>query len=277
MGWQDRAYNRDGSGDTMGPRLADYKPTGLALVLIVTLLGFFFLQIFGATRWMVEWGALTFRDDIGWWQPWRFITYQYIHGSGGHIFWNLLSIYFIIPLMERVWGWKKTFVFYTIGGMVAGLVYALMCAVFGYTGFLIGASGSILAVLGAVAAVMPGIMFFGVIPVRILALLYAILYMLTIAHDRNMSDAAHLGGLAFGFVAPLVGTRYVRDLTDRLEQSRRNRVIRMEQDEQAAIDRILAKVHDHGMNSLNRGERNTLKRATERQRQSENKRARRVH
>jgi membrane associated rhomboid family serine protease len=205
------------------------------------------------------------------------VTYQYLHASGSHIFWNMLSVYFIVPIMERTWGWRRTLIFYTVGGVVAGLFYAAMSYLFG-EGFLVGASGSILAVLGAMAAIMPGLMFFGVIPVRILVLLYAVLYILTITHDRSLSDAAHLGGLAFGFVAPLVGGgNFVRDWADRLQAHRKQGLVRAEQAEQAAIDRILAKVHDHGMNSLSRSERNTLKRATERQRQSDAKRARRVH
>jgi hypothetical protein len=40
----------------------------------------------------------------------------------------------------------------------------------------------------------------------------------------------------------------------------------VEQSEQEAIDRILQKFSEHGMQSLNGGERRTLKRATERQR-----------
>jgi hypothetical protein len=113
---------------------------------------------------------------------------------------------------------------------------------------------------------MPGIMFFGFIPVRILALLYAILYLLTISHDKDMSNVAHLGGLAFGFIVPLIGRRYDWNLTDRWSDYRKQRSRRAELDEQQAIDRILQKVHEHGMNSLSRADRNTLKRATERQR-----------
>ncbi|HEV7300303.1 MAG TPA: rhomboid family intramembrane serine protease [Tepidisphaeraceae bacterium] len=270
MGWQDRTYNT-GGGDTIGPRLSDYKPRGLALVMILTVLGIFILQIFGIGPFLREWGSLRFDGGRGWWQPWRFITYQYIHGDGSHIFWNMLSMYFILPLMERTYGWRRTLGFYTLGGVAAGLTYAVMSYVWGHS-ILIGASGSILAVLGAVAALMPGIMFFGIIPVRILALLYAVLYVLTILHDRNMSNVAHLGGLAFGFIVPLIGQRFDWNLTERFTDYRRERSRRMEQDEQQAIDRILQKVHEHGMNSLSRSDRNTLKRATERQRVSDARR-----
>jgi Zn-dependent protease len=51
---------------------------------------------------------------------------------------------------------------------------------------------------------------------------------------------------------------------------------RQEREEQASIDTILAKVSAQGMNSLTRGERKTLERATERQRQSDLARARRA-
>jgi len=60
------------------------------------------------------------------------------------------------------------------------------------------------------------------------------------------------------------------------DRRRRQRVVTSERDEQESIDRILAKVHHQGMNSLNWSERRTLKRATERQRQADLERARRA-
>jgi hypothetical protein len=59
-------------------------------------------------------------------------------------------------------------------------------------------------------------------------------------------------------------------------QRRKRRAAADEADEQASIDRILQKVHDQGMNRLSWSERRTLKRATDRQREADLARARRV-
>ena len=40
-------------------------------------------------------------------QIWRFFTYQFIHGGLGHIFFNMLGLYFFGPLVEQWWGVKE--------------------------------------------------------------------------------------------------------------------------------------------------------------------------
>ena len=278
MGWQDRAYNREDEG---GPpiRLAMPPMTTLAWVLIGVCLTVFIAQAAtaraaGASP-LIYWGALTFADARAFTQPWRWITYQYLHGGGGHIFGNLLTIFFFVPLLEARWGWRRTLVFYTAGGIVAGITYGLMQLVLGQIPPIIGASGAVLAVLGAVAYLMPEISIFGLIPIRFLAGLYALLYLLTIIGDRNVSDAAHLGGLAFGFFAPRFGGNVWYRYQRRWQERRKKAVVEDELAEQVTIDRILEKVHQSGMNSLSWSEKRALKKATERQRQRDLETARR--
>lgn len=56
------------------------------------------------------------------------------------------------------------------------------------------------------------------------------------------------------------------DLEDPWTQRRREKQIQAEQDEQAELDRVLAKIASEGMDSLSAGERKTLRRATEKKR-----------
>jgi membrane associated rhomboid family serine protease len=260
--------------------------TRLAMVLILVNLFVFLVQAFtgpaaGASP-LVQWGRLTFIDGLAFTQPWRWITYQYLHGSGGHLFFNMLTAYFFVPVLEQMWGWRKTFLFYTAGGIAAGVVYGLMSLAYPNVG-LIGASGSLLAILGAVAVIAPDmqVLMMMVIPMtmRVMAILFAVLYLLNIIGDRNMSDTAHLGGMAFG-AAYAYFERHFGGAIDRQRhqwgQRRKRREATAERDEQETIDRILEKVHQKGMNSLSWSERRTLKRATERQRQTEAARARRA-
>lgn len=296
MAWEDRPYYRDetsrrgrGMGGGTGLGLGLPIPTRLAGFLMITCLIVYLLQrgVVPGFQSINYWGALTYFNGLAFTQPWRWITYQYLHGSFGHLIWNVISIYFLVPIMESVWGWKRTFAFYSAGGIAAGVAYGVMCLAMGNQGFLIGASGSILALVGAIAAVSPKLQMLAmmVIPVsaRGLALLYAVVYSLTVLTDKSMSDAAHLGGLVFGFVAPYFGGGIWRAQAERVAQWKRNRPARAreaeqesERDEQQTIDRILGKVHEKGMNSLSWSERRTLKRATERQRQADLARARRA-
>jgi hypothetical protein len=61
----------------------------------------------------------------------------------------------------------------------------------------------------------------------------------------------------------------------RLQRGAWQRKLGSRQDEQAEIDRILNKIHDSGLNSLSRRERNILQEATRRQ-QEEDKLIRRL-
>ena len=291
MAWEDRPYYREnptygGGGGGLGGLRFLLPRTRLAVALIVVNVVIFFAQAVsgpaaGASS-MISWGRLTFIDGLAFTQPWRWITYQYLHGSGGHLFFNMLTAYFFVPLIEGMWGWKKTLAFYTAGGVAAGVVYGLMSLVYPSFG-LIGASGSLLAILGSVAVIAPDmrVLAMMVIPMtmRTLAILFAVLYLLTIVGDRNMSDAAHLGGMAFGAAFAYFG-RHFRPLFDRHRdgwaQRSRRRQVQSEQDEQATIDRILQKVHEKGMNSLSWNEKRALKQATERQRQADMARVRRT-
>lgn len=274
MAWQDREYYRE-SGSGIGGGMGFPKPTPLALGLIIACFATFLLQ--SITRGpgsdpLGEWGALTLTGGKAFIQPWRWISYQYLHSGVLHIFFNCLGIYFFVPTLERRWGPGKTFVFYTMGGIFAGVVFAIMASMMTIPSSLIGASGSVLAALGACALLFPEmqiVLLFFLVPIRFAAALFAILYFLLMIGERDLSGAAHLGGLAFGFLAPLLGGPTIGRMTHWWRIKRVRQLAAEEQQEQEEVDRILEKVHDQGMHSLTWRERRLLKRATERQRKRE--------
>jgi membrane associated rhomboid family serine protease len=279
MAWQDRQYNREDDGyrgDAPPVRFVLPTFTPLSLGLMVTCLAIFIVQSTSqsAGNFLIRNFSLMFMPgDNAWIELWRWVTYQYLHGGGSHLFWNMLGIYFFVPWLEGRWGWRRTLVFYTVGGVVAGLTFALMSVVFGehMSSFLIGASGAELAVLGACAYFFGDrniLAFFVIqIPIRVLVALMAVLYLLTVLGDKNLSDAAHLGGLAFGFFGPWLGGPTWQRFTHAWARSRTRRHVQSDRDEQAMVDRILEKVHTHGMNSLTWSERRALRKATDHQRQ----------
>jgi membrane associated rhomboid family serine protease len=288
MAFEDRAYNREDQGGP-GTRVVFGSPTPLAGILIGACVVVYLFQrgVFGFGDEAVNYyGYFTFAHGWAFTQPWRWFTYQYMHGDFGHLFWNCLSIYFMVPMLQQMWGWKRVFAFYTLGGFAACVTFGVLCAILGSQGALVGASGAFMAVLGAIAYVAPRmqVMAMMMIPMgmRGLALLYAVVYSLTVIADKNRSDAAHLGGLAFGWFAPMlaaklgVGSQTFAKMSDKARAARVERGRRRDEEEQLAVDRILQKVHTSGMNSLTRGERKTLKVATERQRQADLKRASRA-
>lgn len=54
------------------------------------------------------------------WQP---LTYMFMHGGFGHLFFNMYSLFIFGSVLERVWGTKKFLLFYFITGLGAALVH----------------------------------------------------------------------------------------------------------------------------------------------------------
>jgi membrane associated rhomboid family serine protease len=277
MAWENRPYYRDDASFRM--RFGFTPPTPVAMSLLVACLAVFVLQAiagdFRGAHGVAYWCDLTFRGGKAFTQPWRWITYQYVHGDAMHIFFNLIGIYFLVPPLERIWGGRNTFLFYTAGGIAAGILFGVMSLIMPQLFGLIGASGSIFAMLGALALLNPEmqILLFFIFPIsiRLLAVLLGLLWFLIVISSGDPSSAAHLGGLAFGFAAPYWGKDLWANIARRRRLARERREIDGERAENESIDAILAKVHSQGMQSLTWLEKRTLKKATEHQRQRERK------
>jgi membrane associated rhomboid family serine protease len=210
-------------------------------------------------------------------QIWRLVTFTYLHDQAGfsHLFFNMLALYFLGVPLEQVWGAKRFFIFYTIGGFVGVLLYFIMTTVgpLSPIGSLVGASGGVLAVLGACAVLFPGIRIW-FIPIRIMAVIFVVLYTLNLGKQGANAggDACHLAGLAFGIAwtyrGGFLSERWSQWRTavdsGRWEAKQRRRAAEMEE-----VDRILEKVLREGMNSLSRGEKKTLAVATRREQEAD--------
>ena len=98
------------------------------------------LGILGTTgSGVVGWGH-------GWW---TLVAANYLHGSLVHIGFNLLVFWQLCPLMIREYGISRTFIIYTLSGVV---------------GFLISVAAGVYATIGASAAVcglMGALIYFG--------------------------------------------------------------------------------------------------------------------
>lgn len=203
-------------------------------------------------------------------EPWRLVTYQFVHDMGApwHIMFNMIGLYFFGPPMERYLGSRRFVPFYLLCGAVGGVFYLMLAAVnFLGAGVLFGASGSVLGLLAACAILFPQsmiVLFVVPVPIRIGAALFAGAYlMLVVTRSGNAGgNAAHLAGMATGAAYVLLQPRWDRFLLKvrsgswekRMEESRRLRI---------EVDRILEKVHRSGLHSLTRREKATLKRATQ--------------
>lgn len=291
MGWQDRDYHRE---DSYGGAPAwGSTPVTWALIIINSVVFVLDSILDGAMRgsslapWL--WGRFTIDLGVYHGQIWRWFTFQFIHSGFMHVFFNMLGLYFFGRQIEQHWRGARFLVFYLLCGISGAAVFTglffLMPAAFGWgpESPIVGASGGVFGVLIACAMLFPRqrvMLMFPPIPMsmRTMALVFLGISLLSlmVGSQNAGGEAAHLGGAALG--AALTRWPGALGFTDaisggfwgRVRQKRgaRRRASQAEElrREEAEVDRILAKVREHGLHSLTRGEKKTLQRATDRQR-----------
>jgi membrane associated rhomboid family serine protease len=132
-----------------------------------------------------------------WSEPWTLVTSMFMHGDMWHIFFNMLWLYFFGSYVIMLVGNRKFLLVYFIGGIVGGLFYVWLAA--NPLIPVIGASGAVFALGGALAVMQPKlkvmIMFIPrPIPlwaVVIFSFLFGFLF-------RGIAWQGHLGGLLVG-------------------------------------------------------------------------------
>jgi membrane associated rhomboid family serine protease len=65
-------------------------------------------------------------DLFGQFAVWQPVTYMFVHGSVSHIFFNMLTLYFVGVELERLWGTPYFAKFYFACGLGAGFTQVLL-------------------------------------------------------------------------------------------------------------------------------------------------------
>jgi membrane associated rhomboid family serine protease len=140
------------------------------------------------------------------WQP---VTYLFLHGDIVHILFNMLGIWMFGVTLERLWGTVFFLKFYAVAGIGAGLTVILVGLLpfemtsSTYTAATIGASGALYGLLLAFAIYYPDtpiLMFFLFpVPAKYFVMIIGAIALLT-SPNTGVSNAAHLGGLLFGWL-----------------------------------------------------------------------------
>jgi membrane associated rhomboid family serine protease len=288
-------HQRPGGGGVRprGVGLAMPKPPSAVKLLLLINVGAFILQLLLDRPGEEHSAGLISRyfglTTDGWWQPWRYVTFQFLHTGIGHILLNMLFLYFLGGILERHWGTKRFTWFYLTCGVGAGVSYAIMgTAMEELPGNfpLIGASGGVYGILVACAVFFPHIrvlvFFLFPVSIRVVAIVSLAIMSLTVLGGLSGGEAArppdfwskvaHFGGVAVAGVwialLPRMRSSAGRART-RLNQGAWKRKMQKRDEEQAEIDRILRKINEQGINSLTRNEKQTLQEATRRQQEED--------
>jgi rhomboid-like protein len=169
--------------------------------------------------------------DFKWYQ---LLTNFFLHANLPHIMFNMVSLWSIGPLFERLWGSHRFLMFYLLCGLGAGILTEVMQAYVAYRElghFLlvmgdqiptslntlsVGASGAIYGLFIAVAVIFPNLefyMFFIPIPIKAKFLAPALIGLdlflgLKQYNWDPIGHFAHIGGALTGFLVIKYWNKY---------------------------------------------------------------------
>lgn len=141
-------------------------------------------------------------------QPWTPFTYMFVHAGFGHILFNMLGLYFFGPRVEERLGSRHFLTLYLLSGL-GGAALSYITADLTHTTSIVGASGATFGVFLAFAYYWPRerVLIWGLLPVeaRVLVLVttaYAIFGGVTRGSivGGGIAHFAHLGGYAAAYL-----------------------------------------------------------------------------
>jgi membrane associated rhomboid family serine protease len=138
-------------------------------------------------------------------EPWQLISYGFLHGGLGHLFFNMFALYMFGLPIEQAWGTRRFLIYYFVCMAGAGLVQLGVAAFTGDIYPTIGASGAVFGLLLAFGMMYPNARIMLLIPpVPMKAKWFVIGYgALTLIFGMTgmmpgIAHFAHLGGMLFG-------------------------------------------------------------------------------
>ncbi|MEX2281162.1 MAG: rhomboid family intramembrane serine protease [Gemmatimonadota bacterium] len=218
-------------------------------------------------------------------RPWTLLTYMFVHGSFGHLFFNMLALFFFGSPLEDRWGSRNFIKFY----LICGLGGAALAFPFAYHGMVLGASGAVYGIMLAFALNWPDqpIYVFGIFPLKakyLIGIMFAFSLLSTVSPTGDgVAHFAHLGGIIAGWIylkldfrGPNAFKKLKRMVnkpkltvvsTTPPEQKPRARS-RREDRALDDVDKVLDKISTQGMASLTPEERKLLDEVSRKYRQN---------
>ncbi len=133
-------------------------------------------------------------------RPWGLFTYMFLHANLGHVFWNMVLLFFFGPRVESRLGARSFLALY----FLSGLGGAAFTFAFSFGSPVVGASAAVYGIIIGFAMYWPRelIYIYGIVPVQarwLAAFVVAVsLYSGFSGSADGTAHFAHLGGLAVG-------------------------------------------------------------------------------
>lgn len=268
-------------------------PAVIRTIIAINVIVFLFQALFGSipvggqslNHWIITylafdpsiWTAIT--------QPWRFVTYMFLHGSGFHLIFNLLWLWWMGRSVEETIGHRSFIVLFFGAGIGGAILHIALSFLYG-TSVVIGASGAVFGVMVAFAYLFPVapimLLFLPPIQARFLVAGLIAFDILMIGSGDMIARLVHLGGAGCGYLIIKSHSKgndlakYVRPIEQLFKggsgsksapKARKPKNKRMysvsdveivEEVDQTELDRILEKISREGYDGLTKEEKKTL-------------------
>ena len=292
MGIESREYLRDGGDGSFGGRTS-VAPMSVVTKIIIATVGVFVLQCLSSSgdgrlstieQWLVLDGGDLFRGQI-----WQLLSYAFLHSTEYplHIGMNMYMLYVLGRAAAQLTGDREFLWFYGVSAVFAGLCSVCFYHFLGVDLRVLGASGAVCAVFTLFAMHYPRqkLYLFGILGVEVRWLLTAYVVfeafpvIEALGNDSLNPDgtahSAHLGGLLFGwlyFHRQMRFTAWWDRFAGRASTSLRVKKSGLrvyspktqpDPDLSDRVDEILAKISEHGEESLSVRDRRILRQASE--------------
>jgi len=210
---------------------------------------------------------------------WRLFSFQFFHADWAHLLFNMVFLFFVGRIFERIHGGKWLLSIYLLGGVFGGMAHVLWSPI----GF-VGASASVFAVFTALVFTIPEkritwfllplnlefkfvgwLVFFG----HLFGVFFPFSGIPFVSHLGGMSAGALLMGLGLRLQdrSEVLNLKLVERKISKIAEAAEIEIKKKRQKEtiylRMKVDSILEKISKEGMESLSPDERKILARTSE--------------
>jgi membrane associated rhomboid family serine protease len=139
--------------------------------------------------------------------PWQLVTYSFLHGSIGHIFFNLFAVYMFGGPLEMVFGPKRYAMLWFASVISGALMQVVVAGLTGDLAPVIGASAGVFGLLLAYGLLFPNRQIMLLIPpipmpAKVFVFVYGglELFLGLTGMQSGVAHFAHLGGMLGGWL-----------------------------------------------------------------------------
>lgn len=240
---------------------------------------------------MVDWLALPSAPMQLLSHPWTIVTYMFTQYDVWHILFNMLTLFWFGRLFCYRCTPRQLVALYIYGGITGGALYVAAAQLFpAIAGTLVGASASVMAIVIAIAILMPDheiyMLLFGGVKLKWVAIGAVAIFAIGLVGQNAGGHVAHLGGIGAGLLFGLMMkrgvditkplNRLIDSIADALKNAkpkRRKKISRRPERQteinpepysEARLDTILDKIKKSGYSSLTSDEKRFLFNASRR-------------